>query len=160
MFLLDNTVLSNFALVGQASLLDKILGDTAVTTTAVLTEFNQGVTAHRVPATDWTWLTVTEPDPEETKLYTNLLARINAGEASCLAVAAKRNGRLVTDDRDARQIAMQMQVPVSGTLGILVQLVEKKHLTLAEANLLLEQMIAKGYRSPLKTLNSLLSPAE
>jgi hypothetical protein len=155
MFLLD-TVLSNFALVGRADLLPELLGVTAVTTTAVINEFNQGVVANRVPTTDWTWLVILELAPEETKLYSQLLTHINAGEASCLAIAARRNGRLVTDDRDARKIANQMQVPVSSTLGILVQLFEKEHLSLAEANYLLERMIARGYRSPLRALDSLL----
>ena len=43
MLLLDNTVLSNFALVNQLDHLEKALGDQAVTTTQVIKEFENGV---------------------------------------------------------------------------------------------------------------------
>ena len=59
---------------------------------------------------------------------------MNAGEAACLAVAAQRNGRLLTDDRDTRKLAAQLKFSVSGISGILLRLVQIEVLTLAEAN--------------------------
>ena len=76
-------------------------------------------------------------------------------EAACLAVAAHRNGRVLTDDRDARKLAAQMKIPVSGTLGVLLRLVQIDALTLPEANNMLKQMIAQGYRSPVEKLDDL-----
>jgi predicted nucleic acid-binding protein len=92
---------------------------------------------------------------EEEALYQELLEHINAGEASCLAVAAYRGGRVLTDDRDARKLAAQLKIPISGTLGALLRLVQNHALSLPEANELLGQMIAHGYRSPINKLEDL-----
>ena len=51
---------------------------------------------------------------------------------------------------------MQLQVPISGTLGLLVVAVDKGILTLDEGDRCLKQMIEAGYRAPLVTLSSLL----
>ncbi len=71
-------------------------------------------------------------------------------------MAANRNYVVFTDDRDARKIAVQMQVPVSGTLGLLVLLMEQGNISLSESNALLADMIRAGYRSPIKDLSELL----
>lgn len=49
---------------------------------------------------------------------------LGRGEASCIACAALRKLRIFTDDRDARRIALGLHVPVSGTLGVLLLLVD------------------------------------
>ena len=103
--LLDNTVLSNFALVGEPNLLQETLGENAATTSQVMDEFLTGVKKGRVPATNWDWLRVLELSEPEQPLYEQLLRQLNAGEASCLAIAARRQGRILTDDRDARKLA-------------------------------------------------------
>ena len=51
---------------------------------------------------------------------------------------------------------MQLQVPISGTLGLLVVAMDKGILTLDEGDRCLKQMIEAGYRTPLATLSSLL----
>jgi len=66
-----------------------------------------------------------------------------------------RTSRFFTDDRDARKLAAQLQVPVSGTLGILLRLVQIQALTMEQANALLALMVAKGYRSPVGDLGEL-----
>jgi predicted nucleic acid-binding protein len=48
-----------------------------------------------------------------------------------------------------------MQVPISGTLGLLTRLVQQAHLSLQEANDLLRRMIAAGYRSPVSDLSEI-----
>ena len=103
--LLDNTVLSNFALVGQIDLLPKALGGQVATTAQVMGEFDDGVARGRLPKTDFTWLALIHLEAEEEIRLQKFLARVNMGEASCLAVASYRNGRFLTDDRDARKLA-------------------------------------------------------
>jgi predicted nucleic acid-binding protein len=49
MMLLDNTVLSNFALAGRIELLTKALGSQVATTPQVIDEFNAGIARGRVP---------------------------------------------------------------------------------------------------------------
>ena len=156
MLFLDNTILSNFALIGKISLLRLAVGKLAAAPTQVITEYTRGVEKKRVPPTDWDWLTKVTLLSDERLLYQQLLERVNAGEAACLAVAFHRNGRILTDDRDARKLAAQMRIPVSGTLGVLVRLIQRNHVTLDEANEMLRQMIAQGYRSPTNKLDELL----
>jgi predicted nucleic acid-binding protein len=153
--LLDNTVLSNFALVDRIELLTNALGSQVATTPQVIAEFNEGVTRGRLPETKLDWLEVINLETEEETLFQELLIRVNAGEAACLAVASRRNGRILTDDRDARKLAAQLQVPVSGTLGILLRLVQIGALKLSEANEILGRMISRGYRSPVQKLEEL-----
>lgn len=155
MLLLDNTVLSNFALVGRIELLTNALGSQIATTPQVMDEFNDGVARGRVPETKLDWLEVINIEAKEETVFQELLMRVNAGEAACLALASQRNGRILTDDRDARKLAAQLKIPVSGTLGVLLRLVEIDTLTLFEANEILGQMVSKGYRSPVQKLEEL-----
>jgi predicted nucleic acid-binding protein len=149
--LLDNTVLSNFAIVHRTHLIRAALEE-AATVPQVLDEYTAGVLSGRVPQVDWSWLSVPTLNDEEQGLFEKLGLRLNAGEAACLAVAALRGGRIVTDDRDAREIAAKMRVSVSGTIGLLVRLVGIGVLSVPQADELLGEMISAGYRSPITSL--------
>ena len=83
------------------------------------------------------------------------MRKVSAGEAACLAVAYLRHMSVFTDDRDARQIAIQYGIPVSGTIGVLVEAVRRNVLNLEQANRVLREMIHLGYRAPFPTLDSL-----
>jgi predicted nucleic acid-binding protein len=155
MLLLDNTVLSNFALVDRIDLLADALGSQASTTPQVIAEFNDGIAKGRLPETKLDWLEIVVLGAEEEALFQELLNRVNAGEAACLAVASQRNGRILTDDRDARKLAAQLKIPISGTLGILLRLIQTNALTLSEANEILGRMVSSGYRSPVQKLEAL-----
>ena len=154
--LLDNTVLSNFALVYRSELIRYALGDNAATVQEVYQELLTGVQLGKVPQCDWTWLSVLQLTEAERAIYQALREHLNSGEAACLAMAANRHYVVFTDDRDARKIAVQMQVPVSGTLGLFVLLIEQGNISLSESNALLADMIRAGYRSPIKDLSELL----
>jgi predicted nucleic acid-binding protein len=88
--------------------------------------------------------------------YQRLLSRLNAGEAACLAMALNRNCRILTDDRDAREFARHLKIPLSGTLGVLVRLVDIGFINLDDADALLSQMMVVGYRSPVPSLRDLV----
>lgn len=154
--LLDNTSLSNFALLGQADLLQQAFGTLAATTTQVMVEFSNGVAKGKLPKTNWDWLLVLTVSPHEKRLYQQFLRQVSAGEASCLAIAKSRNYRVVTDDQKARTLGSQMNLSITGTVGVLILLVRDNHLTPTQANELLSQMIAKGYRSPVEKLDAFL----
>jgi predicted nucleic acid-binding protein len=154
--LLDNTILSNFALIHRVDLIRLALGE-AATVEEAFAEHQAGVRLERIPASDWSWLTVLQLVGSERAEYERLRIFLNAGEAACLAVAGARGYRVFTDDRDARELAIQMQIPISGTLGILIRLVEQNQVSLTDANRHLKDMIAAGYRSPVSSLDALLS---
>lgn len=154
--LLDNTVLSNFAIIAHPDWIRLALGDAAATTAETFAELQHGIDLGRLPKSDWSWLQVLQLAHDERTTFAQLCDQLNTGEAACLAMASKRNYRVFTDDRDAREIALQMQIPISGTLGLLLRLIEQEHLSLDQANAALAQMISAGYRSPLSNLRDLL----
>jgi predicted nucleic acid-binding protein len=154
--LLDNTVLSNFTAIGRADLVRLALGEDAATSEAAWAELQAGIRSGKLPVQDWSWLPILPLTASEEPLYNLFAERLNAGEASCLAIAASRGCRVFTDDRDARRLAAERKIPVSGTLGLLLRLIDLRALSLAEGDALLGRMIAAGYRSPMTSLQELL----
>lgn len=152
--LLDNTVLSNFAIIHRTDLI-RVALEEAATVPQVLDEFRAGVLNGRVPPADWSWLSVLSPTDEEQELFAKIALRLNDGEAACLAVAAQRGGQILTDDHDAREIAAKMRVSVSGTIGLLIRLIGTGVLEVPQADELLREMIAAGYRSPITSLTQI-----
>ncbi len=154
--LLDNTVLSNFASIQRPDLVLLALGNSAATVEEVLDELEVGVNSKAIPQVNWSWLTTVAMTENERAVYQDLLRKINKGEAACLAVAAARGGRVMTDDRDARKIAVELQIPISGTIGILIRLVDLGRLTILDADEFLSEMIERGYFSPIRSLTEIL----
>jgi len=153
----DNTVISNFALVKREDILCRIFGSNFCVTQEVLTELKRGEERKVVPNRDWTWVRVLElQSPRESALFQLFSASLGKGESSCLSIAASRNLKMLTDDLDARKLAYRSGIPVSGTIGILVQAVRTEILSLSEANTLLADMMSKGYFSPVDTLDEFL----
>jgi predicted nucleic acid-binding protein len=167
--LIDATVVSNFAAVERLDLLRRALS-TAEMAAAVYSEILQGiedgyeflraVDAHVSPGQPHGWLRLTDLEGEdERERYARLLTVVQPGEAASLAMSAHRGWTFATDDRAARLIATQEGVAVTGTLGILLQLVDRGFVSLDEANRLLGLMIARArYRSPATDLRELLEP--
>lgn len=154
--LLDNTVLSNFTIIKRPDLLRQALVGDAATSEAAWAELQAGIHIGRLPQGDWSWLPILTLTEDESRIFQRLKQRLNAGEAACLAIAANRGYRVFTDDRDARELAAEWRIPISGTLGILIRLVDTRTLSLKEADALLDEMIVAGYRSPVLSLADLL----
>ena len=154
--LLDNTVLSNFALVKQTDLV-LLLWPDCTTTTDAWRECQAGVALGYLPKETWTALPRIKLNETEDKIAQQLVKALGAGERTCIAVAKNRGCLLVTDDRKARLVALEMGVKVTGTLGILIVAVERKIIPINDANHLLAQMIKYGYRSPIDNLSGLFS---
>jgi len=149
---LDTTVLSNFSHVKRPRLVQLALGNAVFTTPIVMTELSNGINAGFVPQCDWRWLQVLLPDDETLVLMNTFQRVLDAGESESLSMAIQRGCLFLSDDFAARRLAKRRGVRVSGTLGILLRLVEINALTLLEANNLLLEMIANGYRSPVDSL--------
>ena len=153
--LLDNTVMSNFCFVERPDLLRTTFGDGVATPQQAFSELIAGVQQGKLPDLDWSWLPIWTLEAIETPHFQQFLRRLNAGEAACLAMAIHRGCRVVTDDRDAREFAHRLRIPLSGTLGVLVRLTDIRSLSLEQADTLLSRMIAAGYRSPVVSLQAL-----
>jgi len=154
MILIDNTVLSNFALVQRPEFIRLAFVDKVGTTEHVFDELTTGVTLGRLPECQWEWLQKVRMTEEEALQFAQLRRQLDEGEASCLAVAAQRKWNIATDDKDARKWAIRLRIPHTGTLGILGILVTRKQMTLSEGNGWLQRMIEAGYHSPMQTLDA------
>lgn len=152
---LDNTVMSNFALVGRGDWLQKIWPGMLVTAEEAWAELQTGVQLGRIPQVDWSWLEVLSLTDEERTARDELVPPLDEGEAACLILAHSRGYALLTDDRVARREARRLGVPLSGTVGALKSLVDEEHVSLEEADKALQQMIAHGYHSPVQSLSEL-----
>lgn len=90
----------------------------------------------------------------------NLLAQLNlplgAGEATAIVITYQLTATLVSDDRKARQIAKQLGIAVTGTLGVLVKLVQMDIITVEQANHALDIMRSSGFFSPVRTIDELI----
>lgn len=158
MILIDNTVLSNFALIHHPDALQQVFRDEIGTTDQVFHELERGVQRGRLPEYSWTWLHRLHLTEAETVQFRQFATHLGAGEASCLAMAVHRAYQLATDDKDARKWAVRLTIPHTGTLGILAVLVKQGAITLLEANTWLQQMIERGYHSPLQHIDTLIIP--
>jgi predicted nucleic acid-binding protein len=154
--LLDNTVLSNFSIVRRPELVRVAFAEQVGTTEQALQEMQEGVAIGKIPACDWDWLVRVILTPVEQARFETFHAYLGAGEASCLAVAQERGYKLATDDRDARHLARQLGISLTGSIGILAMSTRQGRLPLADGDRLLQEMIAAGYRSPVTTLEDLL----
>ena len=151
--LLDNTVLSNFALVGQTDLVMRLWHEIVCTTPRARSEYEAAVSSGLVSAEAWADLPVVTLTEEEEAFAARLSTRLGAGERTCLAVAAHRSGLLASDDLDARRAARGLDISITGTVGILISCVRRGYLSSDGANALLQEMRDLGYRSPVDSVD-------
>lgn len=156
---LDTSVLSNFAHVGRVELLCSL--PRPVTVPAVRDELERGVQSHaylaRAKSALEADITVVTPSTTAEGLETTLLERLDPGEAQALAVAEAVDGSVVTDDADARSVAIRRDVPVTGSIGLLVRFVEDGNLTAESADTFLKRWIdEEGFRSPAREFDVFL----
>jgi predicted nucleic acid-binding protein len=158
----DTTLLSNFARVDRLDLLPRGLGRPIFTTVQVVDEIGAGVRAGykhlaeleaRLLAGAGSF-PILELASAELTTFSDLRLRLHAGEASCLAIALHRGFILGTDDLAARRMAQARNVSVIGTVGVPI-LCRHSVLLLDEANAILQDLIAAGYRSPISSLDDL-----
>ena len=131
--LLDNTVLTNLALVRRNDLVMNLWPASVCTTLAALGEYRAGAASGLVPSDTWDSLSVVSLTEEELAFVQRLPPRLGAGERECLAVAVHRHGVLASDDLDVRRSAQVYAVPMTGTIGILVLCVRRGYLARDQA---------------------------
>ena len=151
--LLDNTILTNFALVGLTPKLRDLWGERVATTEEVLEEYAAGVETGKLPRVDWTHLKTIALSSQEQVLAISRFPKLGRGERSCLIVAIERDAMLATDDQLARRGALDHGIELLGTIGILKTCVQSKLLSQIDAQLKLDKMIAAGYYSPVLRLD-------
>ena len=164
--IVNTTVISNFASIGQLDVLRQLYGALAMSTEvydkiqAGLAEgyrFYEGMEQWVEPLAEGGWIHLTSLSHEQELRYLRELPiRLHRGEMASLAIARHRGWLLLTDDRAARTEATRLGVPVSGSLGCLVLAIERHLCSLSQANIWLQEMIHQGYHSPVTDLAPLL----
>ena len=151
----DTTVISNFFLIGRLDLLEGIkdLCATKEVWDELESANKKGIL--EISQTDLK-SEILRMNEAEIESFLRLCSRFGRGEASCLAIALHRDAGIVTDDLDARRFAQRGNIPVSGSIGILVKCVTNGHLSLEQGNELLSRMIQKGFYSPVESLDRFL----
>ena len=162
----NTTLISNFASVGQLDLLRKLWAKLFFSDQVfdeIQAGLNQGYLFYSeidqviFPFSQTGWLHLTALNsPDEFQLFGHLRTTLHSGEASCLAIAYHRQWTFLSDNKAARKASITLEVPVSGTLGVLLSLVRLGDLALPEADAILKQMMLSGYRSPITSLNEIL----
>ncbi|MEW6606770.1 MAG: DUF3368 domain-containing protein [bacterium] len=164
--ILNNTVLSNFSSVNRLDLI-KFAFDEYYTSKDVVDEvsigikrgydFLQQVRENIYPLNKNGWLRIENIRKlSDYKLYDKLLKTVSRGEASCIVIAYQKGWIFVSDDKDARIIADSFGVKISGTLGILKIAIDKGIISIKEADFLLDLMIKRGYRAPIRNIREIL----
>ena len=78
---------------------------------------------------------------------------LDPGEAQAFALADVHDGRLLTDDGDARQFAKEQGVTVVGSVGVLLAAIDAEKIDEATANNWLQTWIDEfGYRVPYRNI--------
>lgn len=159
---LDTTVLSNFASSGSLDWLVALLDPPAAVPT-VRDEIERGREhGHRflddaaetlgdgIPLLEVNGDTTSPEDRE-------IRRRLDAGEADSLIGALEYGGTLATDDLAARELASEYDVPVTGSIGLLVLGIERDVLNTGTANgWLATWRDERGYYAPVETIEDAL----
>lgn len=162
--LFDTVVLSNFAFVpGGILFLKKKYGERGAVTFQVMQEIAKAVHAGMSDLEEieknlfqkkgFQKISMIE---EEQIQYIPLLRNLGEGEASCIAVALQRKGIVVTDDRMARNFCKELNIPVTGTIGILKTAHLDGLLQIDDADRMLKHMIKAGFYSPVQRISDIL----
>lgn len=151
---LDTTVLSNFAYTDDLDLLNEVPAR-LVTVAAVREELRAGVEdgyEFLAPAIEAIERVPPDSDPD-----TALRNALDRGEAHTLSAAIELDGTIGTDDSVARELAAERGLPVTGSIGLLVQLIVDGQLGIDEADGVLGRWIDEaGYHAPIERMGDAL----
>jgi predicted nucleic acid-binding protein len=81
---------------------------------------------------------------------------IHPGEVSVISLALELGATAILDDRRARQVARVLGVGLSGTPGIVIELVRRRTISKEEARLALEKMVEEGWYCSAKVFSSMV----
>jgi predicted nucleic acid-binding protein len=160
-WIFDTVALSNFLLSDSIFILEARYRGRCLITWKIYDEISLGIVEYpKLNQIDWLVDTETiklvSLSRQEHDLFRQLSSHLGKGEASCIACAKDRNAVVVTDDRTARKQCSQMNVPLTGTIGILKASVLDGHLTLDQADKVLSKMIEAGFYSPIRSMADII----
>lgn len=97
-------------------------------------------------------------DSTSQEIEATLLETLDPGETQVLAVSEATRGTAVTDDGDARTVAKERSIPITGSIGLLVRFLGEDDLSVEEADRALKRWIDEaGFRSPARDIEAFLT---
>lgn len=112
----DTSCLILLEKIGELEVLNKLFGHLTISET-VAEEYGLSLPG---------WINVKKL---KNRKYQSLLqVTLDPGEASAIALAAELNGLLIIDDIKARRMASELQMDYTGTLGVLAEAKQKRHI--------------------------------
>ena len=153
---LNTTVLSNFAHIDQLWVIEGLSG--ICTVPVVREELEHGVDDHSHLQSALDTLDDEIPVATISEPVANREAgvgdHLDPGEAQAFAVADAHDGRLLTDDGDARSFAKDQGVTVVGSVGILLAAIDAGKIDEQTADEWLSTWIAEiGYYVPFQSIS-------
>lgn len=116
----------------------------------ILARGHDDVTARAIDTTRWLFIQPPVTIPQAIADW-----RLGAGESAVIALAVRHQREAIIDDLAGRRCAQSLNLPVRGTLGLV--LVAKQRGAIPSARAAIEKMIASGlYLSP-KVVNKALA---
>ncbi len=159
----DTCVLSNFALSRSLFILQSCYSRQVYITSFVMAEILKGLLKGHKGLSDIKkalsegWLIETSmKNIKERTLFETLSASLGSGESSCIAVAKNRGLTFASDDLVARREAILLNIPLTGTVGILVKAINRNVITLQRGETILADMKKHGFYAPVFFLNELV----
>ena len=153
---LNTTVLSNFAYIDQLWVVARLSGICAVP--IVREELENGVDDHPYLQSALDTLDDEIPVVPISETVANreavVSSHLDPGEAQAFALADARDGRLLTDDGDARSFAKDQGVTVVGSVGVLLAAIAAREINESTADEWLSTWIDDiGYYVPYRTIS-------
>lgn len=166
----DATVLSNFAITDSVPILIDLFS-APCTTETVQNELEQGYSEgydHLSNALDYlsSFSEATNAEIsvvgtlDESLHDSGLLTRLDRGEATIVYHGKIHGWTIATDDLDARAVASEYDVPVTGSIGIIAEAVIDDVITVSTADEYLDEWRAWGYYSPVDSVSELTDESE
>ena len=142
---IDSTIVINFIKVGKLDLLCELYSDRLYITRAVISELRENmkewIESGKIKEAIFNY------DISDMEILRELPKSLADGEISCIIYGRKTNCAIATDDRLARKAIMKLCDPekLTGTIGLLQDMIQDELITSHYARELLEEMMKKGF---------------
>ena len=134
----DTTPISELTKVGYLDLLPKLFG-TVVTPQGVFDELTTGQHPAAEIVRDLSWLNVVAIENRQAVAELQQMGKLDLGESEAIALAEEIGAdRLLIDEKAARRVAKTRNLPLIGTMGVL--LLAKRQGYLESVKYVLDQM--------------------
>jgi len=95
----------------------------------------------RIALPDWMKISA----PSDQQMVSTLLKDLDEGEASSIALALEhRNSLPIIDEKDGRKVAISLNIPIIGTLAVLLEAKQKR--LVSSFKECLNKLLNKGFR--------------